>query len=232
MINKTYLHEYNRPAYITGLAHRVFQPNRPAPHPTVVMVHGRHGTEDATWVFAPSMPGDWLLVAPRAILPEKEKPSDEAGFSWLNMPHGRWPRLDEFEDAVTALADFIGALPDVYGADPSQIYLLGFSQGAAASLALAMTHPGLVQGVMGLVGFAPELPDPTAVSLSGFPVFMAVGQRDDKVPLAIAQASSERLRQLDADLSYSEYPVGHRLNSAGLKALQSWIHTQAGLSGA
>ncbi|MCA9980643.1 MAG: hypothetical protein KDD89_07420, partial [Anaerolineales bacterium] len=102
MMTKPNLHEYDRPAYITGLAHRVWQPNQPPPLPTVVMVHGRYGTEDVTWVFAQAMPADWLLVAPRAILPETENPSDEAGYSWLNMPHGRWPRLDEFEDGVTA----------------------------------------------------------------------------------------------------------------------------------
>lgn len=224
MMNKPNLHEYDRPAYITGLAHRVLQPSATPPLPTVVMVHGRYGTEDVSWVFASAMPADWLLIAPRAILPEQEKQSDETGYSWLNMPHGRWPRLDEFDDAVTALADFIRALPDLYGADPEQIYLLGFSQGAAASLALAITHPGLVKGVMSLVGFAPELPDPAASGLQDFPVFMAVGQKDDRVPLAVAQSSAERLRQAGVALSYQEYATGHRLNSAGLSDLKSWIH--------
>lgn len=232
MMNKPNLHEYNRPAYITGLAHRVLQPNAPTPLPTVVMVHGRYGSEDVTWVFAQAMPKDWLLIAPRAILPEKENPSDEAGFSWLNMPHGRWPRLDEFDDAVTALADFVHALPDLYGADPDQIYLLGFSQGAAASLALAIREPGLVKGVMSLVGFAPEFDSENlaAPGLDGLPVFMAVGQKDEKVPLTVAQASAERLRKAGVALNYQEYATGHRLNSAGVRDLRSWIHTQAGLS--
>lgn len=224
MMNKPNLHEYDRPAYITGLAHRVLQPAARPPLPTVVMVHGRYGTEDVSWVFAPAMPDDWLLISPRAILPEKEKPNDESGYSWLNMPHGRWPRLDEFDDAVTALADFIRALPDLYGSDPEQIYLLGFSQGAAASLALAISHPDLVKGVMSLVGFAPELPDPSEFDLQGFPVFMAVGQKDDRVPLAVAQSSAERLREAGVDLSYQEYATGHRLNSAGMRDLDSWIN--------
>jgi phospholipase/carboxylesterase len=223
MTLKPILHEYDRPAYMTGLAHRVWQPHRPPPVPTVVMLHGRYGTEDVTWVFAPAMPENWLLLAPRAILPENEPGNPADGYSWLNMPYGRWPRLDEFDDAVTALADFLRALPDVYGADPQQIYLLGFSQGAATAFALAMRHPKLVQGVMGLVGFAPELPEDTAVSLANLPLFLAVGQKDERVPLSLAQASAQRLRQVGADLTYNEYPVGHRLNSAGIRDLTEWM---------
>lgn len=230
-MNKPLLVEYGRAAYITGLTHRVRQPEHPGPHPTVVMLHGRHGTEDVTWVFAPALPADWLLVAPRAIEWELEKPTDEAGYSWVlqqdNQPaqSGLWPSTADFQDAVAALTYFIKSLPEVYGADPEQIYLLGFSQGAAAALALATAHPELVKGVASLVGFMPE---PSAAQLAqqplrGVPIFMAIGRTDRRIPLAVAHHSAERLRQLGAHLTAPEYDTGHKLNGAGMRDLRTWF---------
>lgn len=231
MSNKPRLVEYDRPAYITGLAHRVRQPQKAGPHPTVVMVHGRHGTEDVTWVFARALPANWLLVSPRAPEWEPETDaSDDVGYSWLlqddEIPavSGNWPRLGDFDDGVLALEHFIQALPDVYGADIDQIYLLGFSQGAATCLALAMRHPGLVQGIASLVGFAPQGANELVEQqvLAGLPVFMAVGKKDGRIPLEIAQASAKTVRQAGAILTYGEYETGHKLNGAGMRALGEW----------
>ena len=39
-----------------------------------------------------------------------------------------------------AVTRFIHALPSLYNADPQQIYLMGFSQGAATAYALSLIH--------------------------------------------------------------------------------------------
>lgn len=233
-MNKTRLVEFDRPAYLTGLAHRVRQPQKPGPHPTVVMLHGRHGTEDVTWVFAKALPQDWLLIAPRAIEWEPENEDDEVGYSWLlqadKMPAqtGSWPTLDDFQDASIALEYFIRALPDVYGADPARIYLMGFSQGAAAAFAMIIQHPELVQGMASLVGFVPEGAE-TAVQrqlLKGLPVFMAAGRSDERIPLAHAQKSAQIVEAAGAKLTYHEYDTGHKLNSEGIRDLAAWWSAQ------
>ena len=230
MMNTTRLVEYDRPAYMTGLAHRVRVPQAAGRRPTVVMIHGRHGNEDVTWVFAKSLPQDWLLIAPRAIEWEPETEESEVGYSWLlqddRIPaqSGLWPTFDDFQDATIALEYFIKALPDIYQADPEQIYLLGFSQGAAAAFALAAEHPELVKGIASLVGFVPKMGEAavTGQVLKDLPVFMAAGVKDKRVPVGIAQESAERVRQMGADLTYNEYNTGHRLNGAGMRDLTAW----------
>lgn len=234
-MNKPRLVEYDRPAYLTGLAHRVRQPEKRGPHPTVVMLHGRHGTEDVTWVFAKALPKDWLLIAPRAIEWEPENEEDEAGYSWLlqddRIPaeSGLWPTLDDFQDGVIGLEYFIKALPDVYGADPARIYLLGFSQGAAAAFALAINHPELVQGIACLVGFVPEDVDAAVQEqvLKDLPVFMAIGREDNRVPLKHAQKSAQILEQMNVNLTVREYDTGHKLNGAGMRDLAAWWAEQS-----
>ena len=107
----------------TGLIHRLSKTPTAGPHPCVVMLHGRSGSEDAMWVFARALPTNWLVVSPRGI-----KPDPAGGFAWHPRQRDEWPPLAMFEEAVEAVAGFIGALPSAYGADPSKIYLMGFSQ--------------------------------------------------------------------------------------------------------
>ena len=56
------------------------------PHPTVVMLHGQGGDERSMWVFARTIPREWLVVAARGPEPEPG-----GGWSWRRWvpPHGR-----------------------------------------------------------------------------------------------------------------------------------------------
>lgn len=208
------------PNYATaGLVYRVQEPIGPGPHPTVVMLHGRLGNEDVMWIFQRTLPENWLVVAPRAHLADPD-----GGYSWYLQPKTVWPPLSEFDEAVTAVVRFIDVLPDLHGADPSQIYLMGFSQGAATSYATAIAYPELVQAIAGLVGFIPEkCGDPAGLTaLYNTPVFMAVGKEDPLIPYEKALACANTLRAAGADLEMHEYDTGHKLNAQGIRDLTDW----------
>ncbi len=201
----------------TGLVHRVLTPEGTGPFPTVLMIHGRLGNEDVMWIFARTIPANWQIISVRAIF------SEEDGYSW-NEPLGRFPTLDEMDDAVTAVTHFIKTAPDIYPIDRSQIYMMGFSQGAATAYSTAIKQADLVKGIAGLVGFLPEAPDELIATapLQNLPIFMAVGEKDDTIPLEVARRSGELLRAAGAWLEYREYATGHKLNGQGMRKLQSW----------
>lgn len=206
------------PSYLaTGLVHRILKPNTSGPHPTVVILHGRFGNEDVMWVFAQTVPPNWLIVAPRAIVPE------HGGYSWHPAGEG-WPQVSDFGPAETAVSHFIHALPQQYNADPNHIYLMGFSQGAATAYLTAMQHPGSVQGIAGLVGFMPEGAENIVANapLRNVPVFMAVGEQDSSIPLELSRNCGRVIRTAGAWLEYREYRTGHRLNRTGMDKLQAW----------
>ena len=207
-----------------GLVHRVAAPAGTGSHPTVVMLHGRAGNEDVMWVFAPTTPDGWLLVAPRAL---KEDPW--GGYSWRIREGDEWPTLDQFDVPVGAVVDFIHRLPALYGADLDHLYLMGFSQGAATAYAVAMRYPELVQGVAGLVGFVPMQCDDvvTASALQDMPIFMAVGKADERIPYERSLACAHTLHLAGADVDYHEYDVGHRLNAQAMRDLRAWWEARA-----
>ena len=187
--------------------------------PTVVMLHGRSGDENAMWIFARVLSEEWLVVSPRGI-----KADPGSGYAWHPRERDEWPPLSRFDDAVTAVVGFIQALPELYDADPDHIYLMGFSQGAATAYATAMRHPGLVQGIAGLVGFVPVECDAAVETkvLKGLPIFMAVGKEDPYIPFTRAQGCAQTLREPGAALSYRDYDTGHRLNAQGVRDLRKW----------
>ncbi len=203
----------------SGLIHRVQVPKTSGPHRTVVMLHGRSGNEDVMWIFAKAIPQDWLIAAPRAI-----EPDPDGGYSWRLRAQDEWPTLDQFNDAVTAVTQFIQALPHLYNADPAQIYLMGFSQGAAVAYAVAMRNPGLVQGIAGLVGFIPTRCDSALETspLVDLPIFMAVGKRDPLIPPERAAGCAQTLIMAGSNLEYHEYDIGHKLNGTGMADLTAW----------
>ncbi len=171
------------------------------------------------WVFAQTLPDSCVIVSPRAIVPVAEK-----SFTWLARLENEWPALGQFDEAVTAVTNFIHALPSLYPVDLNQVYLMGFSQGAAVAFAVALQSPGLVKGIASLVGFVPLQIDEAIglVALRNMPVFMAAGTQDDRVPLAVAQNSAAAVRAMGAFLEYREYNTGHKLDAAGMRKLKSW----------
>jgi len=202
-----------------GMIHRVLEPSQPGPHPTVVLLHGRSGDENAMWIFSRVLPKDWLVVAPRGI-----KPDPAGGWAWHPRQRDEWPALAMFDPAVTAVTNFIHHLPELYDSDPDRIYLMGFSQGAATAYAVAMGHPGLVQGIAGLVGFVPVECDAvveTAV-LKNLPIFMAAGRTDRYIPFTRTQGCAQTLRDSGADLTFRDYDTGHRLNAQSVRDLKQW----------
>jgi phospholipase/carboxylesterase len=202
-----------------GLVHRVAEPEGEGPFPTLVMLHGRAGNEDVMWIFAQAVPEGWLVVAPRGIV---EDPW--GGYSWRVREGEEWPTLNQFDVPVGAVMDFVATLPELYNADLSRLYLMGFSQGAATSYAIAMRHPGAIRAIAGLVGFVPmECGDlQTAASLDGMPIFMAVGTEDERIPYSRSLACAQTLNLAGAELDYHEYEMGHRLNAEAMRELKAW----------
>jgi len=199
--------------------HRARVPSRAGPHPTVVMLHGLGGDGSAMWLLWPALPRDWLAVAPQATIPEPG-----GGYAWRHRERDEWPTLEAFDDAVHRIGRFVSCLPQLYGADADAIFLMGFSQGAAAAFATTMRLPGTARAVASVVGFVPsDCAASDLVDLRDLPVFMAAGTRDRLVGIGRSRACARALEAAGALLDYREYDVGHKLSLQGSRDLRQWF---------
>ena len=203
-----------------NLVHRVRVPQGPAGRrgPAVVMVHGWLGNENVMSIFERTLPPAVVIVSPRAPLA-----MGPDSFGWFTLEDDP----ASFAAGLAALAAFVGDLPQAYPIDPARILLMGFSQGAAMSFSLLLSEPSRVAAVAGLAGFLPSEAKPWATPgrLSGQSVFIAHGAKDETVPAALAQAAAHTLRTAGADVTYTEYDTGHKLNAQGTRDLKAWVET-------
>lgn len=191
-------------------------PNHPPPHALVLLLHGWTGDEKAMWIFAPRLPKNALLVAPRGLYP-----TPLGGFGWSPRVDVKWLSIEDLQPAVEALRALLKSenFPSAY---LGQIHLVGFSQGAALAYAFSLINPSQVGAVAGLSGFMPEHAGKLIDSkpLSGKPVFVAHGTRDELVPVEMARQAVRILQTAGADVSYCEDDVGHKLSLTCFDSLE------------
>lgn len=205
-----------------NLIHRSRLPDSlSSPAPAVVMVHGWLGNENVMWQFEKTLPSGVIAVSPRAPF------QVESGYGWSPpsppAPGGEGGRGDE--GGLSALREFVSRLPEVYPVDPSRIVLMGFSQGAAMGYALALSEPAVIAGVAALAGFLPDGARQWIAPgrLAGKPVFIAHGAEDTAVPIEAAVSAREAMITCGADVTYAEYPTGHKMNAQGMRDLKAWL---------
>lgn len=188
--------------------------------PVLVMVHGWKGDETVMWIFKQILPSGVAVITPRAHLTVAD-----GGYGWYQRDESELqPEADSLWAGRDQLQTFLANLPSLYPIDPKQMVLMGFSQGAAICNTLVLTQPGLVQGVASLAGLIPDVVAETAQGdLGGLPVFIAHGMRDETVPVAAAQQAREIYTRLGAQVTYDEYPTGHKLTTQAMADLKQWL---------
>lgn len=198
---------------------RVRIPPGPGPHPALLMLHGWTGDENSMYIFAQRLPKDAMLISPRAL-----HPAPRDGYGWHPHRQSGWPSLDDFRPAVADLRELL-VQHNFPTADLSQLRLVGFSQGAALSMAAALLHPDWMKSIACLSGFMPEGVSPLLVEqpLAGMPIFVTHGSQDDIVPVAKARAAVGMLEKAGAQVHYCEEDVGHKLSLPCFKSMEAFF---------
>lgn len=208
------------------LAHRVVAPRVPSDRPPLlVLLHGIGADETDLLPLAPHLDPRLLVVSARA--PHEAEPM---GYRWYAID---WsvspPRVDTAEIAASRdlLARFVEEVAAAHGADPSRVYLLGFSQGAVMALALLLAHPERVRGVVAHSGRLVRLPGPVPApeALSGAEVLVLHGAEDEVIPAENARKVYEVLVPLLAErVACRIYEgLGHGVSEDSLAEAARWL---------
>ena len=167
------------------------------------------------WAFEKALPPGAFAVSVRAPV------EAEGGYGWM-LP-GNEER--SFEQGLASLHEFVSRLPREYPVNVERVALIGFSQGAAMSYALALSDPQRVSAVAALAGFLPDAARQWIAPgrLAGKRVFIAHGIGDTAVPVEDAIRARDALTLCGADVTYREYAIGHKLTAQGMRDLKQWL---------
>jgi phospholipase/carboxylesterase len=195
--------------------------------PLLLLLHGYGANEDDLFSLASYVDERFLVLSARA--PVTIGPGSHAWFNLGFTPEGILINPDEIEAARLTLRQFISEAVTQYGADQDAVYLMGFSQGAMMSLAVALTFPGSAAGVVAMSGrllpqTLTQIQNPDA--LIGLPIFVAHGTRDPLLPIGHGRDIRTRLSALPVDLSYHEYDIAHEVSQEELRDITRWLSEQ------
>ena len=206
-----------------SLIHQIRSSSLQSP-PMLLLLHGYGANEHDLHALAPSIDPHFLVVSPRAPLPVM------AGtYGWFNIAWTSQGAQIERTRVVAARAgvvQFVEEAIAAYGADSTQVYLAGFSQGAIMSAAALLLRPRLFAGALLMSGSANNELVPSDVdhaALAGKPVLITHGLYDQVLPIDNGRRSRETFAQLPVDLVYREYPMGHEINAKSLEDVTSWL---------
>ncbi len=195
--------------------------------PLLLLLHGYGANEDDLFSLAPYVDERFLVVSARA--PVGISPMSYAWFSLEFTPQGVISDDEEAENSRRTIRKFISEVVENYEVDPNAVYLMGFSQGAMMSLAVALTYPGSAAAVVAMSGrLLPatlnQITDKN--TLIGLPIFVAHGTRDMLLPIQHGRDTRTRLSNLPVDLTYREYEIAHEVSADSLNDVTTWLTNQ------
>jgi phospholipase/carboxylesterase len=215
------------------LVHLVRQPIIEADTPPLLLLlHGIGSNEHDLYGLAPFLDKRFLIISVRA--PNTLGPGSYAWFEVDFTPQGPVINPKQEEASRETLISFLKEAITAYGADPKQVYLMGFSQGAIMSASVALTQPELVAGAVLMSGrILPEI-QPLIASkeeLEGLPFIVVHGTADTVLSITYGRASRELLASLPVDLTYHEYSMGHEVSQESLSDVTAWLTEQLDKAG-
>lgn len=180
----------------------------------MLVLHGYGADEHDLLESAEDLPDDLHVLGVRG-----PRDAGDGGYGWMESG------TDPFGDSVALLAEFAELLPEAYEVSPDRIGAFGFSQGGKAALAALVEHPDLFRWAVSLNGFLPRAydePDRLAAARERS-VFVGVGADDTVISPRHGERTAERLADAGLDVTFREYPVGHRISPAAMADVAEWL---------
>ena len=198
----------------------------------LVLMHGIGSDEHDLFSLAPDVPPQFHVLSLRG--PLAMGGGSHAWFTFSVGPGGQRKINEAQEKSSRALvAQSLEQAGAQLGVPAERRVAGGFSQGGIMSLSLLLTQPELVHAAMVMHGrLLPEVlplrasPD----RLQGRKLWVSHGTDDGMIPLTSAHQVRDSVASLPLALTYAEYPGGHELRPAELRAAMAWLKglTQAG----
>ena len=183
---------------------------------TLLLLHGTGGSEDDLVPLGRELAPGAAILSPRGKVSEYG-----AARFFRRLAEG----VFDHEDLVFRtheLAGFVEAASDEYDFDPSKIVAVGYSNGANIAGSLMLLHPGLLRAAVLFRAMVPFEPEETP-DLSGMPVFIAAGRRDQMILPQTTQRLAEILTEAGADLDLRWRDTGHGLTYEEVEEAKGWL---------
>jgi phospholipase/carboxylesterase len=192
--------------------------------PLVIFLHGSGSNEQDLFDLKDELPGHYNYLSVRA-----PKTMEPGRYQWFaKKGDGAYDGdTSDLKASGQMLLDFIEKARAKYPTDASNVYLVGFSQGAMMSYEVALRHPEAVGGIAAMGGrvlsvLQAELtPNESRRALA---VFIGHGTVDPIIPYHDGVEANTLLKTLALEPEFHAYPgVGHNISALEVQDLRAWL---------
>lgn len=188
-----------------------------------MLLHGYADHPSELYALADELDPDdaYLVLAPTGPV------TTPGGPAWFaSAPTDAGPGLPETLDALTDWLDDTAARHDI---DPSAVDVLGYSQGAAAALALAF-RAGARWRPASVVGHAAWLANEPGIEWdfrrsTGVRALLTHGIDDEVVPVQQGRSAAKVLEREGLAVELAELEAGHELSALPVAHIARWLRT-------
>ena len=197
-----------------GFVHRFIPGNEE--EKTVLLLHGTGGSEDDLIPLGQDLAPGAAILSPRGKISENGYPR-----FFRRLAEG----VFDMEDLIFRthqLAEFVEKAADEYGFDREKLVGVGYSNGANIAASLILLHPGLLKAAVLFRSMVPLEPEVTP-DLSGMPVFMAAGTKDQMIPPENTERLSKMLQEAGTEVDLRWRDIGHPLTYEEIGEAKDWL---------
>ena len=191
----------------------------------ILLLHGYGSNEVDLLSFADFFPHNYFIISARAPISLQF-----GGYAWydifLDSKNNKMSDNKMATKMVFKLSEFIDNTIEKYSLDKDSFNLLGFSQGAILSYALAFNYPNKFKKIMALSGYInhniiPSITDNSIYKNLDF--YISHGIFDDIIPIEIARKIPIYMKKNKIKHSYNEFSMGHEVNNECLRSMINWF---------
>lgn len=193
--------------------------------PVLILLHGYGSNEADLFGLQSQFPANFLVISVRAPIAMTAN-----SFQWFRMETVNGVMQGDPDDLKNSREKIKALIPEVtakYKADPKQVYLCGFSQGAMMSYEVGLTAPELLKGIAPLSGKIFESLKTlvkSSAALKALKIFIGHGDADARVAYTYATEADSYLKKLGLSPALHTYKgLQHSINEAELKELRLWL---------
>lgn len=183
---------------------------------TLLLLHGTGGTENDLIPLGRSLDPEASYLSPRGQVLENGMPR-----FFRRLAEGVFDEEDLIR-RTHDLARFIESAAEAYKLDRTQIFAVGYSNGANIAGGLLLLEPESLAGAALLRAMVPLVPERLS-SLAGKPVLIAAGNHDPIVSREETQELAALLSRAGAEVTTHFENTGHGLTEQTVRATQQWL---------
>ena len=194
-------------------------------NPLILLLHGYGSNEEDLFSFATELPEEYYIISARA-------PYDMqyGAFAWyainFDADENKFSDHEQAKVSRDLIAGFIDELIQNYSIDTDKVSLIGFSQGAILSYAVALSYPEKVQKVVAMSGYLNleiVAEDYLKNNFNNLKIFASHGTVDQVIPVEWARKTPAIVENLGINLTYKEYPIGHGVAPQNFYDFKNWL---------